>query len=347
MTAWRRYQLEVALPHLAPGRLSEVELLKVLGARQWTTLAGLVGLAPDQIRDDTGRRLWASMVAVELDLAGRALEDFDEGVTLELANRVGVFGKRLIEGLFVLDREPISDAELEPLRTAGALARAGRPWALLASAFVSRAPGDPNLVIATPAAFAAAAGLPELESMPAAVAEQPRVERSGRIAPLAADGPDRDDAGVPLAIRDERPARYRIEPESDLSGAGILYCARFVAIANIGERLHLCRNLARPFSTPLAAQLSTEHRRIYYFANAGPGDGVRISVDARLLPAPPPRAPAQLRTPFKLLARIDLARASDGVLIASTLVRKALRVPGSRKSLLHEAERIMVAAGLQ
>ena len=51
------------------------------------------------------------------------------------------------------------------------------------------------------------------------------------------------------------------------------------------------------------------------------------------------------RIPLKLQFRIDLYRASDGTLMASSLVRKSLNVPGSAKSVLAEAERLLRRIG--
>jgi len=57
------------------------------------------------------------------------------------------------------------------------------------------------------------------------------------------------------------------------------------------------------------------------------------------MPAPASKVVTRLRTPARLLFRIDLSRGSDGVLMASSLVRKALKIPGQLKSVLTEADR--------
>ena len=51
------------------------------------------------------------------------------------------------------------------------------------------------------------------------------------------------------------------------------------------------------------------------------------------------------RIPLKLQFHIDLYRASDGTLMASSLVRKSLNVPGSAKAVLAEAERLLRRIG--
>jgi hypothetical protein len=69
---------------------------------------------------------------------------------------------------------------------------------------------------------------------------------------------------------------------------------------------------------------------------------VRVSVE--LLPpgsfaVPPPSRPH--RTPLKVRVRLDLYRCADNVLMATSLVRKALNVPGSAKAVLTECERLL------
>ena len=113
---------------------------------------------------------------------------------------------------------------------------------------------------------------------------------------------------------------------------------------NYGERVFLSDHLDRPFSSELISYLSTEHRKAYFFGNATPNDIVEIRVEARVLPpgsfAEAPGSGAY-RTPLKFLFRIDLYRGSDKVLMASSLVRKALNVPGSAKGVLADVERFL------
>jgi hypothetical protein len=71
---------------------------------------------------------------------------------------------------------------------------------------------------------------------------------------------------------------------------------------------------------------------------------VEIVVSASLLPPDrsPPTAPAaRTRTPMRFVFRIDMLRGSDKVLMASSLVRKAVNVPGDAKAVLLEADRFL------
>jgi len=332
------YTFTVGMPHLQPFRLSEVELVKVLGDFQWRSLARAAELPPAEIRDEAGHRLFASMVSIELGLGpARRLEDFDEGTTVQVWNRVGLFGKRLVEGFFLFDREPLAEEVLAGVADRQQLRAAGRPYLYMTNAFVAHTPGGAPAV-QSPAVFRerVPAGL-ELEATPVGIKEQMQVERSGRIEAGEAEAD-------PLALpcRDGPPLRYRLMPESDLSGAGVLYCARSVAVCNIALRRHLCRRLRRPLSAQAVALLSTELRQIYYFGSAGPGETLLAEVEVGLLPLPS-APPSRWRAPLALISRVDLRRASDGVLIVSSRARQAMRIPGAMKSALTEAERFLGA----
>ena len=332
---WREFGLHVGMPHLAPGRLSEEAVIKQLGAFQWQAMAALAGQPENAVLSESGERLHLSMISIELGLpASRGWEDFDEGCDLIFRQRASVFGRKLVEGLFLFDKEPIPEDELQAAQGRDDLARGNRPWAYVTHGFITRNSGT-WAKLETPRAFLDRP-LPELLAMPDGIAEHLNVERTGTIEGF----PSWNEAKEPPC--DSGPATfvYEVQPESDLNALGVVYCARFPAIMASGERRHLRSRLLPPLSEPLVACLATEHRRVYYFANASREEKLHIRVQARFCP-PAPGAPARVRTMGRFLFRTDLHRASDSVLMASAFVEKALRVPGQMKPLLTESERLL------
>jgi hypothetical protein len=249
---------------------------------------------------------------------------------------VRFFAKKFAEGFFLIDHEPIPEARCASIETRKDLRSLTSSWACMTNAFIARTGGNVRLKVFRPMG-ADAPGVPELAETPLGIVEQGRVQASGEIESLGGD----EEAAVPLVDRHAAPILYEIVPESDLNGAGLVYFARYEAMMNYGERRFLCEHLEQPVSTELVSYLSTEHRRAYFFANASPTDRVDIRVTASVLPPgsfPAPNAQAH-RVPIKLLFRLDLYRSSDNMLMASSLVRKALSVPGSAKAVLNEVER--------
>ncbi len=332
---WNEFRLRVGMPHLVPGRLAEEAITKQLGAFQWQAAAALAGQAENAVMTQDGERLHISMISVELGLpTGRNWDEFDEGCELVFRQRTGVFGHKLVEGLFVFDKEPIPEDELQAVQVRDDLARGRRPWAYVTHGFVTRAGGTwaklemPHAYLQQP--------VPELTALPAGIAEHLVVERTGAIEGFA------DWAHAVELPHDSQPATfdYEVQPETDFNAAGVVYCARLPAIMASGERRFLRERLLAPLSLPLVACLTTQHRRIYYFANASREERLRLRVHARFCP-PAAAAPSRMRTLGHFLFRTDVHRASDGVLMSSSLVLKALRVPGMMKPLLTEAERLL------
>ena len=337
---WNDTAFTVAMQHLAPGdKLSEVEFLKRLGTCQWDAIARVLGRPTQEITSEFHERLYASWIDVELKFgAGHAPDRFGEGARIRVRNRVRVFAKRFVEGFFVIGEEDVPDAVLQATETRDDLRALDSPWCYMTNAFIAPVGGNTRLKVFKPAGIDALR-LPETEQTPAGIEDHARVQATGRIEDLG-DG----DAGLPVPVRDPTPIAYAIVPESDVNGAGLVYFARYVAMMNYGERRFLSDRLARPLSQPFATCLSTEHRRIYYFANAAPTDSVELSVSASLLPPdrfPAPASASRIRTPMKIVFRIDMVRSSDKVLMASSLVRKAVNVPGDAKAVLLEADRFL------
>jgi len=83
-----------------------------------------------------------------------------------------------VEGIFVFDREPIPEEELQTVRARDDLAQGRRPWAYLTHGFISRTGGGGWAKLEAPEAFLERP-VPELPAMPAGIAEHLAVERSG------------------------------------------------------------------------------------------------------------------------------------------------------------------------
>jgi probable biosynthetic protein (TIGR04098 family) len=342
---WNDFELLVQMPHMAPGeKLSEVEFLKMLAAYQWEAIARALHRRPPELLNTANERLYGSVIDVEVHLGERhSMEILGEDVAIRLKNRVRFFAKKFVEGLFVIDDREIPDAVTDSIQTRKDLRAYQGSWACMTNAFIARGGSNVKLKVFKPVG-ADDGDVPELGETPLGIVEQGRVQRTGEMEPLPGD----PNAGFALPTRSDAPVRYQIVPESDLNGASLVYFARYEAMMNYGERVFLSSNLERPFSTELISYLSTEHRKAYFFANAAPTDHVDVHVSARVLPpgtfAEPPVGQAY-RTPLKLVFRIDLYRCSDNVLMASSLVRKSLNVPGGAKGVLAEIDRFLRKLG--
>ena len=338
MTEWLDYQFTVGMPHMVPNKLSEVELLKWLGHYQWESISRALGRRSNEITNSEQERLYASFISVELSFPeGRPIDAFEEGSTVSVRSRIAAYGRRFVEGLLLFDRDPIPPPATEGIATKADLLRAGRPFAYFTNAFVARSGSNTKLKVYEPEGMDSAS-VTALKDPPAGITEHKQVQATGSIdaalpagaTPLVTGG-----AGAELV--------YKISPESDLNGAALLYFARYVAMMDYGVRRFMSEKLARPLSSALIECLSTEQRRIYYFVNADPWDSVRIFVEAWRLPAASGPATEGKSVHSRFRFRLDLFRASDGALMASAVVTKALVVPDGDKGLVSEAGRVLAA----
>ena len=344
MKAWFDYGFTVGMPHMVPNKLSEVELLKWLGAYQWDSISELLGRRSHQITNLEKERLYASFITVELFFPSRCtIDSFEEGASVSVRNRIGVYGRRFVEGMLLFDHREIPSSATESVLTKDDLARSELPWAYVTNAFIARSGSNTKLKVFEPEGMDAAQ-IAHLKSPPVGIAEHQQVQSTGKIGSGELPG-----GALPLARREHAPdIVYKISPESDLNGAALLYFARYVAMMDYGVRRFLSEQLERPVSNALVECLSTEHRRIFYFVNADPSDSVRIFVDGHYLPATGGARIASSpgrSSVGKFFFKLDLHRASDGALMATTLVTKSLNIPDRDKSLHSEATRLFARLG--
>lgn len=345
MIKWHDFQFTVGMPHMVPGKLSEVELLKLLGGWQWDSISSLLDQPSSRIVNALGERLYASFINIDLRFPeAQAQHSFDEGTQVFVRNGVSVYANRFIEGMSVFSASPIPPSVTDAITRREDLGRLELPSAYLTNAFVTRRGSNSRLKVFEPAAMKER-DVPRMTSVPTGISEHEAVQFSGHV---PAFGPE--ERWSPLRVRSDEPVCYAIVPESDLNGAGLLYFARYVAMMNYAERVFLGERLAHPWSSPLVATLSTERRKLYYYANADPSDTVRIVVSGQVMRAAASAAKGPVErqaSQMKFLFRLALSRVSDNTLMAIALVQQSLSIPSHEKSLLAEAERFLALNGVQ
>ena len=182
------------------------------------------------------------MISVELGLpAGRSWDEFDEGATSASASALGCSATSWWKGMFLFDREPIPEEELQAVQ--GSRRPCARPQAMGVShaRIHHRAMPGPGPSWKRPRAFLERP-LPELPAMPAGIAEHLAVERSGRSR-VSRTG--RAPRSCPT-IRSRRSLRYAIQPETDLNAAGCGVLRPHPRHHGLGRAALSARALARP-----------------------------------------------------------------------------------------------------
>ena len=128
----------IGMPHMVPGQLSEVELIKFIGDFQWLAISKSLNVPTKDIVNEIGERLYASFINLDLDLGGRTFSSFKEGAHIRVKHQAQFFARRFAEGFFYFDDKEFPDAALEEVSTRGDLRQHPTPWIYLTNALVTR-----------------------------------------------------------------------------------------------------------------------------------------------------------------------------------------------------------------
>lgn len=285
------------MPHTQSGGLSEQALLAHVGDLRWLDIGHASGVPAARHRDSDGRSVYASFYFV--DIAGfgeRGLALFVPDDEIEVVSSLARYGRTMLDGEHCLFRAGELPDELPDVLPAA-------PRVRLSNVFVCEGNGPDDLKITTPA-NANIEAISSLQQEPDSYATIRAARRIGHFYAAASDT-------TPL-WKGTRTVEYRINPDRDVNGVGLIYFANYVAFMDYAERAAIEESGAFR-STELDGR-STIKRRIGYYGNAQRHDILEIDVEAFRFDACPER----------LLLHHRIRRPSDGRLIAVSTVEKTL-----------------------
>jgi probable biosynthetic protein (TIGR04098 family) len=220
--------IELGMPQMAMGGLSEGWLLRTLGDLHWRLIGAGLGTPPSAIADGLGNRLYPAFSRIRY-AATAPLARFEEGEILRFAASLARHGGSIFLSTMRIAGEGGRAIEAELMSTFSYRATAGRN--------VDLQRGQPLLPPGCP--------IPAHEAMPAfAEGYRERRRRSAEPRPVLAH------------------ADYELLPQHDINGVGLLYFAAYPAIADI------CEMRASGRGAAWALEASPVARDICYFANA-------------------------------------------------------------------------------
>lgn len=292
-----RSTLRLGMPHTQSGGLSEQALLAFAGDQRWFDIGSATGTPAAQQHDDEGRSVYASFYFVEIaNLGERGLASFAPDDEIEVVNTLARYGRTMLDGDHRLFRAGVLPAQLPALLPP-------TPYVRMSNVFVCEGNGPDDLKITTPT-NARLDDLSSLEKEPDSYAIIRAARRSGRFW-------DQPDDALPV-WSGVRTVVYRIDPDRDVNGVGLIYFANYVSFMDYAERIALQES-----GTFRPAELdgrSTIRRRIGYYGNAQRHDTLEVDVEAFRSPSRPDR----------IMLHHRIRRPSDGRLIAVSSVEKTL-----------------------
>jgi probable biosynthetic protein (TIGR04098 family) len=295
-----RARLRLGMPHTQSGGLGETALLAFIGDLRWTDIGTVTGRPASLQRDAEGRPVYASFYYVEItDLPERGLGAFQPEDEIEIVGTLSRYGRSMLDGEHYIYAAGTLPAELPAVLPPAARIRSS-------NVLVCEGKGPDDLRITTPANG-------RIENIPA-TPEEPdsyRLIKEARQVGRFFEAP----ADAARLWPGARTVTYRINPDRDVNGVGLIYFCNYIAFMDYAERVTLEESGAyRP--TELDGR-ATFRRRIGYYGNAQRHDTLEIEVEA-LRPATPPG---------RLLLHHRIRRPADGRLIAVSSVEKVLRGP--------------------
>jgi probable biosynthetic protein (TIGR04098 family) len=275
-----RSELELGMPHLDAHGLGESPTLKHLGHLRWLSFQQLSGVRTRDVVDAEGRRLYATFYHVDIAFPPSAPPHaFRENDPVVWLGTLGAFGRNILDGRFVLHR-PV-DGVPEPRVTADEpserLLGQGVPVIRLSNIFIAKEAGPDTLKIGQPANVDFGR-IRALEAPP----DAHDLNRLARERGSFFDAPP----GARPRPHVRATLDHPIDADRDVNAAGLVYFANFPAFFQTAERKALAALPHGGLPRPWVDRRGTLRRRIGLFGNARFDDGLRMDVEAALVPDP-------------------------------------------------------------
>jgi probable biosynthetic protein (TIGR04098 family) len=265
---WTRADLEIGMPLTGRNNLAETPLLQYLGDLRWRHVSEIVGVPSREIADDDGERLYATFFYVEVGFPeSRPMASFGENDKFTVWSSVARYGTSMVDGVSYLvpghAHAPVT------FTTVQEAVDAGIPAVRLSNIFVRQFEGAQWLKKGRPA-HANFTKIPVLANPPDSYEATKDAERAGRFDAPGSDWTAMTDGPV---SRD-----YKLVPDRDLNGAGLVYFANYPMFVDICERdvLASCRE---PLTDAAIDRRTLVRRRSAYLNNASSRDTLRVEIE--------------------------------------------------------------------
>jgi probable biosynthetic protein (TIGR04098 family) len=286
-----RSRVRIGMPHLNAGGLSESWLFRHAGDAHWQALAARFGQATPHFLSEGGARLYPTFLTVRA-MYRAPLHAFEENDELETEVALPWIARGYSHGAITI---------------AGGRRRVRLDTLTMLAA---RSPESGELGAAKPAAALSDPSATEMnESAPALLA----------LAKAARRGERHDDpfsgAAFARSLAPVASIAYEPSPYSDFNGAGLLYFASYVSIADTAERA-----FARRFGWTggdWALVTSPVRRDVFYYANIALGQALTTHLLAVEWPSPD-----RVKTHLRMVRHGD-GRTMADLITEKTIVRQA------------------------
>jgi probable biosynthetic protein (TIGR04098 family) len=309
-------RLEIGMPLTGRNNLAEGPFLQQLGDLRWTHMCSLVGVKSKNIVDEQNNRLYSTFFYVEIAFPEkRPMASFGENDTLNIVGDLKRFGTSMLDGNFYLfpegvpvDHNIVKVPDQEALSLGVAVVR-------LSNVFVMQFNGAEWLKKSRPSN----AGFLNI-----AETFDPFTSY-GLVKTAEKDGLSYHRHPGFIAVN-ETPARfeYKLVPDRDLNGAGLVYFANYPVFLDVCERQLLEASEIYPFEDDLIDRRTLVSRRSAYLNNASSKDTLEIEITAFIENPFASDAQYPELAPIRLIFDYRMFRKSDGRLMMVSSAEKTI-----------------------
>lgn len=258
-------QLEIGMPLTGINKLSESALLKHLGDLRWRHIARLTGVSSKSLVDSTNERLYPAFFYVDVQFPEQhSMAAYGENDKVELIDTVVRFGSSLLDGIAYIVPDDLRNTLKAPLEgMSDALAR-GIPAVRLSNIFVMQFNGAEWLRKSRPKEHLIS-GIPATEIPPDSYQLNKQALEAGYLA----------QPGDTFVFFHKTVFEYKVNPDRDVNGVGLLYFANYPVFLDLAERFTL-RSAPLSIGDIVINHRSVIRRRIAYLNNASWRDSIQV-----------------------------------------------------------------------
>jgi probable biosynthetic protein (TIGR04098 family) len=307
--------VEIGMPLTGRNNLAEGPLLQRLGDLRWGHISQLCGVPSKHIVDADGHRLYPTFFYVETAFPQhRPMASFGENDRVKVASDLQRFGASMLDGTFYLLPEDYPETGTLSFDSVDSALSAGIAAVRFSNIFVMQFSGAEWLKKSRPSN----PGFERIKEMPQApnsYALVKQAEKDGYFSlPPAGFVPMTDGAVT---------RTYKLVPDRDLNGAGLVYFANYPIFLDVCER-EVLASAGLPLTDELIDKRTLVRRKSAYLNNASAQDTLSVEIEVFIENPFAAENPAPEMAPIRLFINYRMYRISDGRLMMVSTAEKVI-----------------------
>jgi probable biosynthetic protein (TIGR04098 family) len=308
--------LEIGMHLTGRNNLAETPLLREMGHLRWMHMSLIAKVPSKDVVDEDGERLYPTFFFVEMAFPpSRSMATYGENDRFTIASTLRRYGLSMLDGEHFLFPSHWPESRKIPLESKDEAMRQGVPYVRFSNSFVRQWKGAEWLKRSRPA-NPGFTRIREMTDPPDSYEFLMGVKEGEPVM-------DVPEGYVPLTPEPVE-FEYKLIPDRDLNGAGLVYFANYPTFLDIAEREVLSNAGELALDDSLLDLRTLVYRKSAYLSNATCKDSLRIRVAAWIEnPFLSGRKGADMM-PIRLFLTHEMRRSSDDRLMQLSAATKVI-----------------------